>query len=323
MTEPTTEPRPVRALLDELLTIEARMAGLAQRGGDLRVELEARARKVKNDDGVAPTWRAPGLGTASFSDPQPKVVVKDEPALASWVAQRHPTEATATITVPGDTDTLERALAALAEEEVTIAGVVTTIRPAWLTDFVKGCAAPDEAPSDEVWSADGEKVDGLYLAPAAVGRLSVRLDPEAKARAIAELGDPLAAGILIRPIGELGAPVDQARARDIGAAILEELDAPRDVHGDRINAALEDLADEADGEPDYDSHPVDAVVVAPLERTEAEEFNLPAGDTLDQLKVAQLRVLLINRHLPKGGNRPDLVERLRAWHKQQGAKVPA
>lgn len=302
--QPIPEHRPIRDVVAELLTIEARAAGLLARGAALRQDLEARARRVKEQDGVASTWRSPGLGTASFSDPQPKVRVKDAAAFGSWVAQRVPEVCTATVVLPAEPAVLERALAALAEEDVPVASVVVDVDGGWTKKFAEGCAAVDEAPTDELFAPagvtgveGGSQVDGLHLAPAAPGSLSVRLDPEAKARAIAELADrPVVAGV-------------------VGSAPL-----------------VDESVMDADGEPDYDAAaaPVRdfaADMVEALEQVaaadEAQTFGLVAGTRLESLKVSELRPLLVNRHLPLGGNKPDLIERLRAWAQAQDQQVPA
>jgi hypothetical protein len=369
VTETPVAPRPVVDVLAELLTIEARLEGLGRRGAALRQELEGRARQQMATDGVAPTWRAKGLGLASFSDPQPKVTVKNAGAFAEWVAQRVPDYATAAVTVSADPDVLERALTALAEDEVPVLGVSVAVDPAWSKTFLEGCAAVDEPPTDEVFASDaagpdnaGQRVDGLHLAPAAPGRLSVRLDPEAKARAVAEAADTVAGGILIAPLGELAAASSDVVLEH---ALVGALDARRcrvcDCTDDRaceggcswveadLCSACVGAVDDAEGEPDDDDwhppavaagwidridetslssgafqhsvdgpRPVDDAFAAPAaERTEAEVFDLPAGDRLEKLKVAELRVLLVDRHLPLGGNKGDLIERLRAWAKQQ------
>lgn len=217
--------RPIVVVLADLLTVEARMAGLGARGAELRQDLEARARVIKASEGVASTWRAPGLGTASFSDPQPRVVVKDRMAFGSWLAQRHPTEVAAHVKVPADV--LPRLLELLEEAELgRPLEVRLEVAAAFEKQFLDGCAAVDEAPTDDVFAPDtGDSVDGLHLAPAQPGRLSVRLDPEAKARAAAELADPVVAGILAAPLGSIGTSVS-------GSPVVDE------VH-------------DAEGEPEY------------------------------------------------------------------------
>lgn len=296
--------RPIVDVVAELLTIEARMEGLGRRGAQLRADLEARAREAKARDGVAPTWRASGLGTASYSDPQPKVTVKDRAAFASWLGQRHPENVDASITVfAAGPDVLERALAALAENDVPVGPVELAIRPAFEKQFLAGCAAVDDPPTDEVFAPEsGERVDGLHLAPAAPGRLSVRLNPEAKARATAEAA--VAAGILSAPLGELGRAVTPASA----AALRTEHAAATEV-------------EEADGEPDYDDPAdPDAVASSPMQHTEAQVFGLASGATLEELTVPVLQALCADRGLSRGGKKQRLIERLRA---AENVAVPA
>lgn len=266
-------PRPIRDVTEELLTVEARMSALGARGAALRAELDARAREVKERDGVAPTWRAKGLGTISFSDPQPKVGVKDPKAFSSWAAQRHPTEVTAILRVPAGH--LEEVLALL---DGVHTGVDLEIASAWQKEFVDGCAEIDGT----VFATDsGEPVEGLMLFPAAPGRLSVRLDAEAKARAAAEMEDPVAAGILASPLGAVAERViTPDRAREIREA---------------AELAAHPELEQADGEPDYDDAP--GGVADELAR-------------IRSLKVPGLQAECRRLQLPTGGRKAELVARL-------------
>lgn len=93
------EQLPLRVIVERLCRLEATLTA----GGAISTVLRAAAlRKMIGrwrEDQVAPTGRAPGLGTVSLTLPQQKVTVDDEEAFASWLVQRHPTEVDATITL--------------------------------------------------------------------------------------------------------------------------------------------------------------------------------------------------------------------------------
>jgi hypothetical protein len=192
--------RPIRDLLDELLTIEARMGALGARGAALRVALAERAEQVKQADGVAPTWRVPGLGMVAYRDPQPKVGVVDPDAFGSWAAQHYPTEVTGVIRLgaahlPAALEVIREAATAgrFGHAEHVEAAATLEIREPWRRTFLDRCAADGGL----VLAPDtGQIVDGAGLVPGGSAGVTVRLDPEAKARAAATVDPPLlAAGI--------------------------------------------------------------------------------------------------------------------------------
>jgi hypothetical protein len=57
-----------------------------------RQVLAAEASAELERDGIAPTWRIPGLGTVPLGVTSDTVVVDDADAYTKWVADRYPTE---------------------------------------------------------------------------------------------------------------------------------------------------------------------------------------------------------------------------------------
>lgn len=224
-TEESATPSTILDTISELLTVEARMGALGSRGAELRAKLTDRAREVMAVEGVAPTWRAKGLGTVSMSDPQPKVGVTNQDTFASWAAQRHPDQVTAQVLVPADKleDVLDVLTAESAIHESPLFSVqpkvTLAVDPGWQKAFLDECAALD----DQVFApVSGEHVGGAVLHPAGAGRISVRLDSTAKARAAAEMTDPAAALVLAAPLGEM---VTTARAAEIRTDAAEGVSA--------------------------------------------------------------------------------------------------
>lgn len=252
MTEALLERLPTARLvelLDELLTTEARMAALGQLGADIRAELNRRGAEIYERDGMAPTWRADDkLGTISYSVGKDAVIVVDRDDWLSWAAQHYPDEVTATLELPAAAlpfvlELLTWAISGKSGEQVPpcLAGwqprPTLAAREAWQKGYLDKHTTVIEP--DQICNEAGELIPGL--AQRRVGRVgvSVRVNPEAKDRAIAELGDPMAFAVLTAPIGQVAA-----------------------AHAD----AGEDephLVDAADGEPDYDDPPSSADPLVP------------------------------------------------------------
>lgn len=104
-----------------------------------RTELDTQARAELERDGIAPTWRIPGLGTMPLSVTQPSVEVVDQAAWTAWVGLRHPTEV----------ETLTR------------------VRPVFDELLRKALAERGDPPC----TADGERVPGVVYRP---GRAAAR-----------------------------------------------------------------------------------------------------------------------------------------------------
>jgi hypothetical protein len=145
--------RTVADLVAELLAVEARAAAVEAHRKELRSELEDRARAEHVLSGALPRWSVPGAGTASWCERKGTMHPADLGALLGWV------EATAP-------EMIERA-----------------VSPVLLNTLAKTCAV---TPDGRVVTPGGELVPGLAVTEA-THYLSVRLDREAKARAVAEL----------------------------------------------------------------------------------------------------------------------------------------
>lgn len=87
MTAPNRAETARQAVLWTAVAAEARARAAA-----LSAELEAEARTELARDGVAPTWRIPGLGTVPLALSKDRVDVVDEQAYIGWVADHHPSE---------------------------------------------------------------------------------------------------------------------------------------------------------------------------------------------------------------------------------------
>lgn len=67
-------------------------AAAKDKAAALREQLNADARAELAEQGMAPTWRLPGVGTATLPVTQQTAYVADMLALLAWVADRYPSE---------------------------------------------------------------------------------------------------------------------------------------------------------------------------------------------------------------------------------------
>lgn len=329
---PAPARRPVREALAELLTVEARMDGLGRHAAKLREELLERAIETLAADGVAPTWRAPGLGRVVLRDPQPRVGVVDGAAFADWAAQNHATEATGVVKIAA-TD-LEQSLEVLAAAGIVHKGdvVVELARP-WQTAFIEGChAEPDSLAAGVAWAGTvfapetGEDVPGLALVPGGTKGISVTLDPEAKARARAELESPAALAMLTVDLGSLaasvaldpyedvddaeGEPDDLVLSDRAADAILGLAEVDAELRGIPLEAALETLtAEEAAPEP---AGEVEVLVACSRDGAKPSMERLLAPG-LAKMLVPELQARCRARGLDDKGRKAELVDRLAAY----------
>lgn len=79
-------------MVQQILTLEAVANAAKARAEVLRLELSTAARAELEEQGTAPTWRMPELGTVQLPLSQESFSVRDPEALAAWVAKRYPTE---------------------------------------------------------------------------------------------------------------------------------------------------------------------------------------------------------------------------------------
>lgn len=192
---------PVQTILAELLHTTARIDALTKRKDELRAILAAEARRRWEAEGAAPSWKVPRQGTATLAatDSDPEVTVTDPDTYAAWLAAEHPTEVEQIITLDPsrldalDDDTRDQVGAALATL-LNAPGAQFTLRPrpAYLTALVK--AGRLDVDAGQLISEDGELVPGVTVHPKEP-YLSVRLNPEAKARARAELATTAIPGV--------------------------------------------------------------------------------------------------------------------------------
>ena len=149
----------VAETLNELLEMTSYEAGLKERISRLRARLSDAARSRWEEEGAAPSWKRAGVGMASWLVPEPRPVVVDDTAWLAYVRDRS----------PDDVETLER------------------VRPNILTAIVDRC---DQRGDNLVDPETGEVVPGVEFR-ASAPHLLVKLDPEAKAAAVAQALDDL------------------------------------------------------------------------------------------------------------------------------------
>lgn len=154
----------MKATLAQLCEVNARMDADKARQAVLRDTLEGEARRQLADQGVIPSWKAPGLGSATLTDPKVKPDVADSQAFLAWVTKHY----------PGEVET------------------VTQVRPAFTAKlFAEARVNSDDLAAGQtaelIHAGTGEFIPGLR-AVRPDGNLQVRLTPEAKARARAALG---------------------------------------------------------------------------------------------------------------------------------------
>ncbi|MFI5839423.1 hypothetical protein ACIA8K_06885 [Catenuloplanes sp. NPDC051500] len=148
--------------------IAAAAAGLAKQ---LRGEIDAEARAELAEQGAAPRWTIPGVGTVYLPLTKPAVTVTDPKAWTAWVRAEHPSEV----------ETVER------------------VRPASETALLGRLLTEGDVAVDR---ETGTIVPGLRVRPGGEpGALTLRIDSDARKAAITEAGHVLTA--LAEPIGHL------------------------------------------------------------------------------------------------------------------------
>ncbi len=267
-------------LMTGVLTIEARLAALGEHGAAIRRELTRRGVETVERDGVAPTWRAPEqLGSVSFRNPErkPRLLPGSEARaeFASWVAERYPTEVTAAVSVPAELLTAVLEILESPPAQQLLQGWHPTadleVNPTWLRAFLERevTVLDDETICDST----GEIVPGLANLRSGEPGVSVRLNPEAKVRAAAELGDLL-------------------------PAILQQSAATTEVEA-------------GEAEPEYNAPPVDHTGSEdPWGTTQEPVLEAVMRDDLSKLRVDELRAIARQLHLPANGRKAELITRI-------------
>lgn len=291
---------PLRTLVERLCGLEATLAAGGAISNVLREAARAKMTATWRAEHVAPTGRAPGLGTVSLTLPQQKVTIDDMDAFASWLAERHPSEVDATITLRVPATQLPAILAVIeadllspeiveqlagpdpadaTEDELAAIALGRALRDRVVSLAPKGQFAKvlleqrctvmpggvDEAGAAypaAVFGEDGSVVDGVKVIPGAdptaldaegnptgpqPTSISVRLEGEAKARAVAAAAAQFAA--LVQ-----GQPAVLAIDGSLAGGNPEP-DPPLAGVGQPGELAGEWQPEDADAEPSYDDEP--------------------------------------------------------------------
>lgn len=170
-------------MIRRTLMWESVAAAAKAKAAKLRDDLTADARAEYAEQGTAPTWRLPDIGTVSLPVSKETVYVTDEQALVEWAKRDW----------PGEVVTVE------------------SIRPAFLKVLLENVAvAAGEVAVD---SGTGEIIPGLAVRVAGTpGSLSFR--PTTDAKAVAAAG----AERLIESVEQaIGGPIVLAEAPDVPA----------------------------------------------------------------------------------------------------------
>lgn len=266
----------VAGKVELLLVAEAHAAAYKAQAEAIRAELDAEARRRLATEGAAPSWKVKGRGTVLLADGDPKPSVADNRALVAWLREHHPTEFVASATLTVDLSGLSDGHAA------NVAAMLNTVvarmpgraqlstdeapRLAFLTALTTGAAdgyavvpdpEDDDAPA-RVFTASGEIVPGLVVTRRRY--LSVRLDKEAKARAVAEVERR---GLVVDAVRQAGDPLDApATPESLATAmsalvddpeVAAELTAGVTVLAERLGLGLVGRSEpaEADPEPEH------------------------------------------------------------------------
>lgn len=180
----------LEATADEV-SAKARVAGI-------RATLEDEARRRTHDEGAAPTWNATGVGRVSYQDVGKwSASVADPQAFASYVAEHHPDNVTATVHL--NAADLEAVLEALEFAGIRPLRSELEVREPFGSAYLKGLeVAVDESARDEATGAiertftvtDVDQATGVVREVPGVsgsrtpGKLVVSLDRDRKADAV-------------------------------------------------------------------------------------------------------------------------------------------
>jgi hypothetical protein len=143
-------------MVRQILRWESISAAASSKAKELRAELAAQAVAEFTDQGVAPSWSIPGLGTAVLPVSKATIQVADPGALTKWAKVHHPDQV----------ETIEQVRA------VAVEAIVSR-----LVADETGVVDPET----------GELVPGLVIRPGGKpGALTLRLDSTAKREAAAD-----------------------------------------------------------------------------------------------------------------------------------------
>lgn len=154
----------------QLLIWQQVKASAAAKESAIRDELTADARAEYAEQGTAPTWRLPDIGTVSLPVSKETVYVADEQAFLDWVCQFH-------------------------SEEIE---TVTRVRPGFVTVLLAECRGDENG---VVWMREGALVPGLAVRPGGQPQ-SLSFRPSAAAKEVAAAGAERLVESLEQSIGQ-------------------------------------------------------------------------------------------------------------------------
>jgi hypothetical protein len=284
----------IPTLLDGILEATAAKAGAEARITTLRAALEAEGRRRLEVEGAAPSWNAPKLGKVRLDPPgEFEAYVEDSDTFASWAAEHHPTEVTATLTI--NASDLEDALQALTFIGAPVHESRLEVRPAWRKPFLDALALDVVEERDAssqlvrtVVAADtktGETVPGIGATRDAA-KLVVSLDRDRRTAAITEATNVATAVI--------EAASDDTEEAEVDAAALDarrkELEG---MHATSLATIAKAIGLGASG--------TKAALAERIARTELATGN-----------VIRTATELIERHASKGDDQGRIIDDLRA-----------
>lgn len=165
-----------RERVEAVVRLEGIAAAATERAAQLRQDLETEARTELAEQGSAPSWRLPGLGTVTLAVTREAAYVADPAVFMAWVKARFPGE------------------------------IVEQVRPSFQTALLAEVICDGEACECHdrvaVHPGTGEIVPGLAVRPGGLPRsLSFRMDRQVKAEAVTDAEAII--GGLIEPAGRL------------------------------------------------------------------------------------------------------------------------
>ena len=218
----------IPTVLEAILEATAIETAAKARITGLRAVLETEARRRLAEEGAAPTWKARNAGSVRFDAPGDwSATVADADKFGSYVAERHPEEATAVLRLKV-TD-LADALTALGFVGIEHDGARVEVRPGFSAKYLADLVVDVEEQRGEDGSVDrtirvidpatGELVDGVSAQQAnPTGKLVVTLDRDRR-REVLEAAKVEAEALVAEATGQPApAPVEPGRT-----VTLEEL----------------------------------------------------------------------------------------------------
>jgi hypothetical protein len=161
-------------LIRRTLMWESVAAAARARASGIREQLTADARAEYAEQGTAPTWRLPDIGTVTLPVSKESVYVADETALTRWVDANAPSE-------------IE---------------IVYRIRPAYLTSLLGSVRCVDGLEEHMVADDEGTIIPGLAVRPGGDAASSLSFRPTPLAKQVAAAGAERLMESVEKAIGE-------------------------------------------------------------------------------------------------------------------------